>query len=265
VVLDGFVDDSGSSGGKFGGDVYVLAGFLSTADKWEQFSDDWEQICDQEPKTPDFKMRKAHRSDYGLTDSQRDTRVRELVALVKKKAMYRVDVILNKRAYEDIVKGRIPSQIDNPYFLLFYSVILNFAEFMDKAGIEGTVDWVFDDQGTVGTDAAQWYDWIKATAKPELRKRLGSKPIFRHDNDVLPIKSADLYAWQVRRHLDVEQPMNVAHNDDLDSLLGIYGVSGQIKPEDMEEFVNNLHAGMTLKSKVLFLLPKPKTPDSMAI
>jgi hypothetical protein len=255
VVLIGSVDDSGSGSGKFGGDVYVLAGFLSTADKWAQFSAEWEKICDQDPKTPDFKMRKAHRLDYGLTESRRDARVRELVDLVKSKAIYRVDMVLNKRAYEGIVKGHVPPQIDNPYFLLFYSVILNFAAFMDKAGIEATVDWIFDDQGTVGTEANQWYERIKATAKPEIRKRLGNKPIYRHDKDVFPIKSADLYAWQVRRHLDVEQRMNVPHNDDLDSLMGIYGVSGQIKPEHMADFVDNIHAGMTLKSDVLYFLP----------
>jgi len=65
---------------------------------------------------------------------------------------------------------------------------------MDKANIDGTVEWVFDVQGKIGDEANKWYDFIRDEVSPAVRQRLGSKPIFRHDKSVLPLKAADLYA-----------------------------------------------------------------------
>ena len=146
--------------------------------------------------------------------------------------------------------------IDSPYFLCFYNVIISFAEFMDKAGIEGVVDWVFDDQGLWGKNAARWYDFIKTAVAPHVGCRLGAKPVFRHDNRLLPLKACDIWAWQIRRHLDKEQPQRVAHNDYIDSLLGLHGVSNVIEGEHLEEFVANIGHGLMLKSSTTYFLPR---------
>jgi hypothetical protein len=46
-----------------------------------------------------------------------------------------------------------------------------------------------------------------------MRRRMGGEPVFKHDKDLLPLKAADLFAWQIRRHLDLEQPNRIPHND----------------------------------------------------
>ena len=155
------------------------------------------------------------------------------------------------------MQGRVPPEIDSPYFLLYYNIIIAFAHFMDQANLEGTVDWVFDERGPVGHEAVLWYDHIKANVDDLVRKRLGSTPIFRHDTDVLPLKAADIYAWQVRRHLDKEQPLAIKHNDNLDSLLSLYGVNSIIEADHMQDFVwhNQLGSGLMLKSNACHLLP----------
>jgi hypothetical protein len=83
---------------------------------------------------------------------------------------------------------------------------------MDKANIEGTVDWVFDDQGRVGKDANKWYEFIRASIAPQLRSKLANRPVFRHDKSVLPLKAADICSWQIRRYLDKEQPNRIELN-----------------------------------------------------
>ena len=55
MVLEGYVDDSGSSPD---GNVFVLAGYISTAEKWAEFSSEWERICDQDPKTPGYHKKR---------------------------------------------------------------------------------------------------------------------------------------------------------------------------------------------------------------
>lgn len=263
VVFDGFVDDSGSSRGVYSGNIYVLAGFVSTAEKWEEFSDEFEAICDKEPKIEDFHMYEAYRpigkSNYKFKDeAERDQRISEMVKLIMDKALYRVDCVLAWPNYERIVKGQVPPEIDSPYFLLYYNTILAFASFMDALNIEGTVDWVFDDQGPIGNEALGWYDFIRNNIGDEVKKRLGAKPIFRHDSDVLPLKAADIYAWQVRRHLDREQPKGIAHNDNLDSLLSMFGTNAIIEAEFMHDFVwhSKVGSGLMLKANACHFVPK---------
>jgi hypothetical protein len=260
MILNGFVDDSGSGGGTDRGNIFVLAGFVASPDRWDRFSTDWIRICDQEPKTPDFHIQRDIRlvnkdGSVRWTETQRNARLLELVNLTKTQAQYRVESVLAWPNYDRLVKGRIRPELDSPYFLCFYNIIISFAEFMDKAKLAGVVAWVFDDQGRIGQNANRWYDFIKGAITPRVRSRLGSKPVFRHDKDVLPLKACDIWAWQVRRHLDKEQPQGIDHNDYIDSLLGVHGVSSVIEGEHLEEFVANTGHGLMLKSSTTFFLP----------
>ena len=49
AIIQAYVDDSGNSpdGGK--NPVFVLGGYIATADMWTAFSDAWEKECAQEP------------------------------------------------------------------------------------------------------------------------------------------------------------------------------------------------------------------------
>jgi hypothetical protein len=162
VILNGFVDDSGSGRGSGQGNVFVLAGFVSTAELWEQFSDEWEEICAKHPATHDFKMRKAIRlKENNWTQEERDNRINELIQLIKRKAKYRVDAVLARPNYENLVRGKLPPEIDDPYFVLFYQVIMSFVSFMNKCNMLGTIDWVFDNQSKLGDECAKYYDWLK--------------------------------------------------------------------------------------------------------
>lgn len=257
----GYVDDSGSGEGKDRGNIFLLAGFVACPRQWDRFSTKWEKICAREPKTPDFKMAKAIRllkrdGTPFWTPEQRDRRIRKLVRLTKRTAQFRVESVTAWPNYDQVVKGRVPSQFDSPYFLCFYNVILSVASFMEKAKIAGTVDWVFDEQGRIGKEANKWYDYVRANVSAQVRSRMGTKPTFRHDKDVLPLKAADLYAWQIRRHLDKEQPNKIEHNDYLDVLVArVYGVSSAIDGEHLEGFVANIGHGLVLKSRTTYLLP----------
>jgi len=264
MTLNGFIDDSGSGEGKDRGNIFALAGFVACPKQWDQFSRKWQKVCDREPKTPDFKMQKAVRllNDDGSvfwTEAQRNARIKQLVRLTKRTVQFRVESLLAWPNYDLVVKGRVPPEFDNPYFLCFYNVILSAAAFMEKTNIEGTVDWVFDDQGRIGKNANKWYEFITANITPQIRGRLGTKPIFRHDKSMLPLKAADLYAWQIRRHLDKEQPAGIDHNDYLDVLVAqIYGVSSVIEGDHLQEFVENIGHGLMLKSQTSYFMP-PKS------
>jgi Protein of unknown function (DUF3800) len=206
VMLRAFIDDSGSEPT---GKIFVLAGLLSTAERWERFSNEWASICDQDPKTPDFHMSNAHsiKGGYwgeGTEDELRATRDARLLALaqtIRKHSIVRVASGMAWRAYEAAARGRVPHEIDNPYFFLFWRVIRAVARWQQKTGLREKVDFVFDDQGKIGLRAVGWYDHYLAVMNDDEKCIVASTPIFRHDNIVLPLKAADMCAWYYRREL----------------------------------------------------------------
>lgn len=252
MVLEAYVDDSGTGHGR----VAVLAGFVSTAERWKLFSDDLEALCEQEPRTPDFKMQKANgfRAYWPAKREGLDKRIEDVAALIRERAMYRVDVVMSRLAYDDIVKGRVNRKIDSPYFLLFYLILLSTAELMDKAGLEGTVDFIFDEQNQTGRECANFYHEIKKRVSERVRRRLGGEPIFRADKDVLPIKAADVLAWQLRRHLDMEQPQGTPHNEIVDQTLAMLGVSCHVTPDHLRAFIRDASHGIMFKADCLYHL-----------
>jgi hypothetical protein len=56
MVLQGCFDDSGSADGQF---LCVIAGFISTVEKWKAFSDAWQAKLDEYPGLRYFRMSDA--------------------------------------------------------------------------------------------------------------------------------------------------------------------------------------------------------------
>lgn len=175
------------------------------------------------------------------------------MSIILKNARYRVDTVLARPNYDLAVRGRLPQQIDDPYFICFYNLILGAGHLLNKLGVEGTVDWIFDEQGPIGLEAVRWYYWVRGNAPGDVQRRLGSTPIFRDDNAVLPLKAADIFAWQIRRFLAEEQPRGIPHNDNLDQLMSLHGVSCYMRPIDLESLVES--SGIRLQASCEFFLP----------
>jgi hypothetical protein len=191
------------------------------------------------------------------TRNKNSRRVADLAQLIIKRTMFRVDAVLVHENYDLAVKGKVPPEIDSPYFPVFYEVILACARYMEVTGQEGTVDWVFDEQGKIGTESVRWYQWIKDHARPGLKAKLGSTPVFRDDCKMLPLKAADIFAWQIRRHLTEEQPKGIRHNGILDSFLAIYGASCNLTGEDLDSLARQYqsNSGLLFKSHARFYFP----------
>jgi len=250
--VDGYADDSAETDG-----AYVLAGWMSTAPRWADFSDDYEKAG--LPRSLHMRtVRRLH-----------GARVRKLAEITERHAAYRVDCLLHRGNYNNIVKGKLRPELDTPYFLLFFQVILAAARLLDLTGSDDTIDWIFDEQGKIGLEANNWYWFIKKNAKSNLKRRLGSTPIFRDDEKVLPLKAADLLAWQIRRHVAYEQPKGEPPSEILKSFLGRFGVSCNMKGEYLDELVQALNKdlplpdrGLILKADCQFFLPRSSTNEN---
>jgi len=55
MPIRAYIDDSGGGVGP----VFVLAGYIATAEQWAAFSDEWQAILDMKPAVKRFKMSEA--------------------------------------------------------------------------------------------------------------------------------------------------------------------------------------------------------------
>lgn len=204
-----YIDDSGSEPTS---PVYVLAGFIASDDEWTAFAVEWQHALDEPPSLEYFKMSEAARlrgqfdKGRGWTESKRDDRLISLARVIRKHARVRVSAWLRHEDFEAHIKTihapvrRLAS--DNAYVMLFMQIILATAVFADRHGISEACNFVFDEQGSLGEEAAGWwpnFKWIvENSTRSDLRNFVGSKPVFSDEKNTLPLQAADLYAWQVR-------------------------------------------------------------------
>lgn len=208
-MLQAFLDDSGSEAN---GKLFALVGVVSTVERWDRFAVEWTAACDDEPRTPDFHMADAFRLKGGYWGRapedelrrKRDAKLLALASIVRKHGIVRVGSAVAWRAYEAAARGKVPSEIDSPYFFLFWNVIQAVARWQAGTGRREKVDFVFDDQGKIGIEAVSWQPWFLDAMSDDEKFMLASTPIFRHDSDVPQLKAADMCAWYFRREV-VEQ------------------------------------------------------------
>jgi hypothetical protein len=213
MVLQACIDDSGNESGD---PLFVLAGFIAPCEAWASFSDDWRKALDEPPGLAYFKMREAERLQdefdrrKGWTERMRDDRLIAFVRLIQRYVSFRVHVSVRHDLFAKYIKTlKTPirrSISNNPYYLLFSQLILTTAAVRMSLGMSEPVDFYFDEQGSLGDDAVFYWDnfmRLSVTASnTNFGPYLGRKPKFEDEKGFMPLQAADLYAWQLRRHME---------------------------------------------------------------
>jgi hypothetical protein len=96
-MLQAFIDDSGNDGKS---PVFILAGYIASAENWEGFSDEWENTLKPEDgmhlgvlKMADVYRNRVRGSRYyGWADDQRDQRLKKLIKVINNHALHGIVV-----------------------------------------------------------------------------------------------------------------------------------------------------------------------------
>ena len=160
MVLQAYIDDSvdDDSG------VFVLAGYVSTAEKWAQFSAEWEAMLPRaiRNKTGKFRFKMSEMAERGRWDD-----IKAFHNIICRYAQLSVSTVINKYDVENvfrrlrchaIVDGwqKVPVDIKsfkigwgNPYYvslrLLIDSFHISILNNPQNLGIKEPVDFYFDD------------------------------------------------------------------------------------------------------------------------
>jgi hypothetical protein len=197
--IQSFVDESeGAKEGK----ILLLSACVHRVSQWTQLSDDWQVVLDTSPSIRSFHMREARSftgSFAGWKSLARDLKLIALTEVILRHRPHVISCWVSREDYNDVMRGSAPFDLRNAYFQCFAGIVIKVAEYLKLNGITVPADYVFDEKGDTGNEALLWYAALKDGAPPEIRPLMGSTPVFRDDEDVLPLQVADLIAWHKRR------------------------------------------------------------------
>jgi hypothetical protein len=203
-----FVDDSG---GKGHSRFLVLAGLIADSENWAKFSDEWSLCIASPPSIRRFKMRDAagrtgEFRQWSIPD--RDQKVRLLCRIINRYVNLLTYTIIDLEAHAETWAKQLWTPSSSPYFWPFQNTIMNAAISLWELGLRERFEIIFDESVIFGPRAKAWYPLIREVMhlrEPEASAILPIDPMFRSDDEFLPIQAADLFAWLLRHGFDHPQ------------------------------------------------------------
>lgn len=209
MLLKCFADDSGNSEQKGIPDrgLFVLAGYLMSEQRWEDFAERWYAQLKRDHPIDYFHMADAESGTgefVGMREEFRRRKVKDLALVIRECNPVAIACQTTWKDYSEIVRGNVPEKMDSPYPILFFQLMklvadmqLEFNALRDFGYLPP--EYVFDEQGAVGLKALSWYGPLADKVPEPYRTMMSNTPIFKNDKDVMPLQAADMLAWHLRR------------------------------------------------------------------
>ena len=241
LVLQIFIDDSGRGVDP----AFVLAGYVGRVANWESFSDEWQKILNEKPKLNYIKATEAIwlKGEFaGWTPADRDRRVIRLVKLIKRYAMYAVDLSIDLAAFDLILRQK-RGVFKQPEGLAFSHIVTWMLGRASERKTLEKIELIFDG-GVISREKhiIETYVAFMKHLPAELTSLLYKRPRFEDDKEVLPIQAADLWAWHVRRQYYERARNSVWESPIWDALLTIPTQTIRLREREIQEFKNRLIA-----------------------
>jgi len=201
VPIQVFVDDSGMIGQ---GPYFVMAGLIGRAEQWSLFSDDWKKCLNASPRIGQLKMRDAAARGgdfYGFSEKERNQKLIDLLGVIDAHRPTLLDVVLDLSAFDDTIRNFAGKPHNNPYFIGYLMMMLAVAyELLDR-GARERFEAIFDEHEQLAPQLKKWYPILRSMALVEEKVRaiLPVDPLFRSDDEFMPLQACDLFAWWSRQ------------------------------------------------------------------
>jgi hypothetical protein len=186
----------------------VLAGYLSSTEKWSAFSDEWKAVLDIQHPAPlpylkmadAYQLRKQKSVFRGWTEEQRDARLQKFCPVINRHVEHGFAVVIPIDAHRKHFRGLFnPDALDRPYFLALFALAASVANVTRRLGYKEKVELIFDQQPNESKPLLMAeFDKFVGLAPPE-KAGVFNIPKWENDVDVRPLQAADMLAWHVRR------------------------------------------------------------------
>jgi len=187
-MLIGYIDDS-----KADDKVLILAGYIANDQQWTGFSYRWAEALTMKPPCPLFKMRQI---DLSVPSQMK--RAQYHYRIIEEFIPFGFCVAIPIPPLAKVTEElRIAPKFRNPYYLAWLVTISFFRNSYLYSGWTQPIDLVFDVQAE---SKLVLEAWKIMTEQNENMEPFKNPPIFRSDNDSMPLQAADLLAWWARKN-----------------------------------------------------------------
>jgi len=234
-MLEVYIDDSGIDQKP----VLALAGFLSTAERWALFNEEWqealEHLSDRKRGGPKRLKMAAAMSARARGSENRalwDTRLARFQSIIERYAIMGVGCVVELDAFQELFHNNRVAMLDHAYHIAFTGIIAATVRHYKKLNITDKIDFVFDRQSAHFDQSNKaflelWKD------NPDLMKCVAGSPRWADDDQVLPLQAAEWLVWQIRKNFASER--------------------GDMSAKDNLFITNNESHGSALKSLPIFV------------
>ncbi len=184
--MQAYVDDSTGSGA-----VMVLAGYVATVPQWLDLTQRWERALAMEPPLRVFKMNK-------LKQEHNRERVEYFYRIIEETVAAGFYIAIPIEAHAKVcAEFRVAARYRSPYYMAWILLISVFRKLHTHTAGHPPLDLIFDNQKEEQFVTKAWHI-LKARQKGDVAP-FRSTPVFKDDEDVLPLQAADLLAWWARK------------------------------------------------------------------
>lgn len=196
-LLSAFVDDSGRDGLP----VFVLCGLVSSNDRWEVFSSEWNAQKNEELNGRALKMKQFMKSiSQDNFEYSKNVTLMKFQDLINKYVECGVVIIVSVDHYKKHIADNFKKkEWQREYNFSVSRIIWHVLSREYCAGRVRAARFIFDTQVGEEKLIKNWWAQTKRNAPGRIRRRMGETPIWCRDEDYPPLQAADMVAWAYRR------------------------------------------------------------------
>ena len=201
MVLQAYIDDITQAG-----EVTVLAGYVSSSQDWAKFSIEWQQLLSIRPPQKRFKMSEFMQGGGDESLERAGWHYR----LIEKYTNIRFCVAVPHKPLRKVLQYYLqPQNGSDPYYMGMISLLSVIQTYVHPQPMQ-QIDVIFDYQSEANKVLLAWDTLVRSGSVNT--KLFSNHPIFRKDEDFLPLQAADLFAWHMRkRYRETGTVLNSAH------------------------------------------------------
>lgn len=203
-MIQAYIDDSGTRGTH---PIFTMAGFIGEAEKWVSLSNAWHDHLQAQPSIRYLKMAEAvklSRQFRNWKPCERDEKLKGFVEVIKTHTPQKaIHFTVDLQAFEQHMAAHAP--MSDPMFTGCYVILAGVCHEVLDSGPPQQIEVIFDEHVIVGPRVKLWYPIIKANFKgreeydlARLADVLPLEPMFKSDEEYLPLQAADVIAWLFR-------------------------------------------------------------------
>lgn len=201
MVLQAIIDDSKDG---FQEKVFILGGYIATAEAWASLAVDWEAHL-KELNITSYKFSRGDR----VSDSWIDASFYRIIE--HHNVPVWIDIIIDIKVLNEVVdqihwerpNGEmtpLEKMFRNPYYLASKALMRNVFGHAKEMGFSEPIDFIFDEQTHEKVALIDAWEYFKKTMPDEIKSMMGAIPKFEDDEKFLPLQAADLAAGHIRQY-----------------------------------------------------------------